>query len=234
MQGLLETAIRNPWSTLEYVLDGTLHPGGTEHTVALLDRADVSNGTRLLDVGCGAGASLALARERGAEPVGLDLHPPAGGIRGDLSNLPVRAASVDVVLSECVVCLVPDRSEAFDEVNRVLGPGGRLALSDIVVDGDVPDLPAAIEETLCLSNTAAESELVETLQSSGFEVEDVREHRADLLAMRDSIEDRVDYRPLLQLLGERGALLLDAIDDVENAVESGHIGYVSLIATVEN
>lgn len=234
MQGLLETAIQNPWSTLEYVLDGPLHPGGTESTVSLLDRAGVSTGTRLLDVGCGAGTSLALARDRGADPAGLDHDPPVGGIRGDISTLPIRAASVDVVLSECVVCLVPDRSRVFDEFERVLRPDGRLALSDIVVEGAAPDVPAVIEETLCLSNTAAESELVETVESSGFVVEDVRGHRDDLLAMRDTVQDRVDYRPLLQMLGERGARLLESIDEVEDAVESGRIGYVSLVASVEN
>lgn len=234
MQGLLETAIRNPWSTLEYVLEGPLHPGGTESTVALLDRADVTSGTRLLDVGCGAGTSLALARERGADPVGIDHDPPAGGIRGDLSTLPIRAGCVDVVLSECVVCLVPDRSRAFGEVERVLGSEGRLALSDIVVEGTAPDLPPVIEETLCLSNTAAQSELVETVESSGFVVEEVHNHRDDLLAMRDTIENRVDYRPLLQLLGERGTQLLNAIDEVEDAVESGRVGYVSLVAAVES
>lgn len=234
MQGLLETAMRNPWATLEHVLDGPLHPGGTESTVALLDRAGVTDGTRLLDVGCGPGTSLALARERGADPVGLDHEPPAGGIRGDLSDLPVRTGSVDVVLSECVVCLVPDRSRAFAEIERVLGPDGRLALSDIVVEGAAPDLPAVLEETLCLSNAAAESALVETVESSGFVVEEVRDHRDDLLAMRDTIEDRVAYRPLLQLMGERGTQLLDVIDEVEDAVESGRIGYVSLVAAVES
>lgn len=234
MQGMLETVLSNPWGTLESVLDGPLHPGGTESTAALLDRAGLSNGTRLLDVGCGTGASLSLARERGADPVGLDHDPPARGIRGDLAHLPIRGESVDIVLAECVVCLVPDRSRTFEEIRRVLNPDGRLALSDIVVEGAVPDLPGGIEETLCLSNTAGQAALVESIEESGFVVDDVRDHRDDLLAMRDTIEDRVDYGPLLQLLGERGTRLLDAIDDMEDAVESGRIGYVSLVASVEN
>lgn len=233
MQSMLETAIKNPWATLEYVLDGPLHPGGTESTAALLDRADVAPGTRLLDVGCGAGTSLSLARERGADPVGLDHDPPAGGVRGDLSRLPIQATSFDVVLSECVICLVADRRQAFQEINRVLAPDGRLALSDVVVDGPVPEMPSVIRETLCLSNTASQGALVESLEATGFDVERVRDHRGDLLEMRDTIQDRVDYRPLLELLGERGTRLLEAIDEVEDAVESGRIGYVSLVATVD-
>lgn len=234
MQGMLETAVENPWATLEYVLDGPLHPGGTESTAALLDRADVAPGTRLLDVGCGAGTSLSLARERGAEPVGLDHEPPAGGVRGDLSGLPIQSRSFDVVLSECVTCLVADRRQAFDEIHRVLAPGGRLALSDVVVEGSVPEMPDVVGETLCLSNTASERVLVESIEETGFVVEDVRDHRSDLLEMRDTIQERVDYRPLLGLLGERGSRLLDAIDEVEDAVEDGRIGYVSLVATVDD
>ena len=52
--------------------------------------------------------------------------------------------------------------------------------------------------------------------------------------MRDTVQERVDYRPVLGLLGERGTRLLDAIDEVEDAVEDGRIGYVSLVATVED
>ena len=231
---MLETAIANPWATLEYVLDGPLHPGGTESTAALLDRAGVADGTRLLDVGCGAGASLSLARERGADPVGLDHDPPAGGVRGDLSRLPIQATSFDVVLSECVLCLVADRRQAFQEINRVLAPDGRLAVSDVVVEGAVPEMPSVIRETLCLSNAPSQRALVESLEATGFVVEDVRDHREDLLEMRDTIQERVDYRPFLRLLGEGGARLLDAIDEVEAAVEDGRIGYVSLVVRVDD
>lgn len=177
MQGMLETAIENPWATLEYVLDGPLHPGGTESTAALLERAGVSSGTRLLDVGCGAGTSVSLARERDAEPVGLDHDPPAGGVRGDLSRLPIQTASVDVVLSECVLFLVADRRRAFEEIHRVLAPGGRLALSDLVVEGPVPETPSVVRDTLCLSNAASQRALVESIEETGLVVEDVRDHR---------------------------------------------------------
>lgn len=234
MQGLLETAVENPWATLEYVLDGPLHPGGTESTEALLDRADVDGGTRLLDVGCGAGESVALARERGADAVGLDHDPPAGGVRGDLAALPIRDGSVDVVLSECVMCLAADRRRAFEAVHRVLAPGGRLAFSDVVGEGPLPELPDVVREPLCLSDPAGRTALVESIEETGFVVDDVRDHRADLLAMRDTVSDRVDYGPLLRALGERGRRLLDAIEEVEDAVESGRIGYVSLVATVDD
>jgi len=233
MQGLLERALANPWATLEYVLDGPLHPGGEDATAALLDRAGVDDTTRLLDAGCGRGRSVALARERGATAVGIDLDPPVGGVRGDLSALPVRDAAVDVVLAECVMCLVPDRSVAFAEARRVLPAGGRLALSDVVLDGPVPDVPPPIADALCLANSPTREKLVADVEAAGFDVSGVRDHREDLLAMRDRTAARVDYEALLGSLGERGSALLASIEDLEAAAESGRLGYVSLIARAE-
>ncbi len=233
MQGLLETAVENPWSTLEYVLDSPLHPGGRESTESLLNRADVAPGTRVLDAGCGAGDSVTLARNRGARAVGVDHDPRSGGVRGDLSALPVQDDNVDVVLAECVMCLVPDQSLAVQEIRRVLGPDGRLALSDMVVSGAAPDIPAPMSEVLCLSNTSSRVALLDRLERSGFVVTDVRDHREDLLAMRDQIDSRVDYESFLGLLGDRGDRLLDSIRELEAGVESGEISYVSLVASVD-
>jgi len=233
MKGLLEAAVTNPWGTLGTVLDGPLHPGGEAATAALLDRADVTDGTRLLDVGCGAGHALELARDRGAAAVGVDRDPPTGGVRGDLTALPLADASVDVVLAECSMCLAADRECALTEARRVLRPAGRLALSDVVVDDDVPAAPEPLPRTLCLDGARSREATVAGLEAAGFEVEGVREHREELLAMRDRIADRVEYRSLLGLLGDRGERLLGAIEDLEAALEAGRIGYVSVVALPE-
>lgn len=237
MQRMLESAVANPWDALRVVLDGPLHPGGVEATEALLDRADVTTETRLLDVGCGAGESVGVARERGAEAVGVDADPAvdatASGdaICAEMTDLPVRDASVDVVLAECVLCLASNRADALAEIRRVVRPDGRLALSDVVVDGPLPDLPDPITRALCLENSRSREETVTTLESSGFRVEDVRDHREDVLAMRDTVASKVDYERLLVVLGERGRRLRDGIREMETAVEDGRVGYVSLVAT---
>jgi SAM-dependent methyltransferase len=236
MQGLLESAIANPWETLRTVLDGPLHPGGTEATDALLDRAEVTPETRLLDVGCGAGEAVGLARARDAEAFGVDRDPAtdaatrATSVRGDLTALPVREGSVDVVLAECVLCLVPDRQRALTEARRVLKPGGRLALSDIVVEGDLPSLPEPVVRALCLERSRSRTEMVTAVEDAGFAVEDVRDHREALLAMREQVKDRVDYERLLPLLGDRGVDLLDGVEELETATEEGRVSYVSLVA----
>lgn len=231
----LELALQNPWGVLETVLDGPLHPGGREATGELLDRADVAPDTRLLDVGCGAGEALAQARDRGATAVGLDRQPgdTSWSVRGEMSALPVQTGSVDVVLAECVLCLASSPPNAFAETRRVLAPGGRLALSDVVVAGDPPDLPAPMAEALCLTGRPGREGLAETVADAGFAVGELRDHRADLLAMRDELQSKVDYEGLLGLLGERGQRTLAGIEELEAAIEAGDVGYVSLVASAE-
>jgi len=228
-----ELALANPWTALDALLDGPLHPGGAAATEALLDRAGVTGGTRLLDVGCGAGGALARARDRGATAVGLDRDPGAGPwqVRGDMSSLPVRSGGVDVALAECVLCLAPSLSDALGEVERVLADGGRLALSDVVVAGTTPDLPAPMAEALCLADRRAEDELVAAVEAAGFAIGEVRDHRDDLLAMRNELTGKVDYEGLLGALGDGGQRALASLEELEEAVETGRIGYVSLVAT---
>lgn len=228
MQGLLDAALANSWAALDAVLDGPLHPGGTEATEVLLDRAGVDADIRLLDVGCGAGDALEVADERGATTWGLDPDPGTDrAVRGDATALPFEDGSVDVLLAECVLCLA-DLRTALAEAERVLDDGGRLALSDVVVEGSEPALPDEVAEALCLTGARSETDLTASVEQAGFTVESVRDHRADLLAMRD----RVDYEGLLGALGERGEAIADGIADVEDAVEDGRIGYRSVVARV--
>ena len=147
-----------------------------------------------------------------------------------MTDLPVADDAVDVVLAECVLCLSADYPEALAEARRVLRPGGRLAFSDVVVDGEVPDVPATMAEALCLAGHRNRSAVLGNIETAGFDIERTRGHREDLLAMRDELAGAVDYEGLLALLGERGQRALDGIETLESAVESGRIDYVSVVA----
>jgi SAM-dependent methyltransferase len=231
MRGMLEAALANPWDTLRTVLDGPLHPGGREATEALLDRAGVTAETRLVDVGCGAGQSVAMARDRGVEAIGLDRDPGANGtVRGDITRLPFHEGSVDVVLAECVMCLAANRDRALAEAYRVLEPGGTLAVSDVVVEDSLPDLPEPMIRALCLQNSRSRTETVSGIEDVGFVVEGIRDHREELLEMRDQVASTVNYEGLLSLMGDRGTRVLDGIHDVEQAVDDGRIDYISVVA----
>lgn len=227
----LDAAMADPWGALRLVVGEPLHPGGAEATRSLLDRAAVGQDTTLLDVGCGAGGALEVARDRGARAMGVDRRPSGPGtVRGDLSTLPVASASVEVVLAECVLCLADSFERAAGEAARVLEPGGRLALSDVVVEGELPALPTPIERALCLGGDRSRTRLVSALDRAGFAVGPVEAHREALLAMRDRAAARVDYERLLPAFGARGRDLLDGIERLETAVEDGQVSYVSLVA----
>jgi len=232
VNGILDAALSNPWGTLDRFLDGPLHPGGTEATERLLDRAEVERGTRLLDVGCGGGEALTVARERGADVVGIDRAPKTDrAIRGDATALPFRDGSVDALLAECVLCLT-DLPAALSEAHRVLDDGGRVALSDVVVEGERPSVPERVAEALCLTGAQSPDQLQESLAAAGFEVRAMYDHHDDLLEMRDRVTERVDYEGLLGLMGERGERTLAAIETLETAVEDGDVSYVSVVAGV--
>jgi len=125
-------------STLE-----SLHPGGFELTRRTLEACSVRPGVRLADLGCGSGASLAyLRREYRIEALGFDLCFDAMQAGSAVSlglylacaggcALPLAAHSCDIVLAECSLSAMGDLAAALSECQRVLAPGGRLAIHDL-------------------------------------------------------------------------------------------------------
>ena len=125
---------------------------------APIEYLELQTGETVVDLGSGAGIdALIAARKVGTDGkvIGVDMTPEmlaaarrnaktAGAEQvdfreGRLEDLPVDDASVDALTSNCVINLVPDKRLVFSEIARVLRPGGRLVVSDIVLDGDLPD-----------------------------------------------------------------------------------------------
>lgn len=151
--------------------------------------ASLKPGEVVVDLGSGGGLDCFLAAKRVGEighVIGVDMTPEmldkARSNRqrlgfsnvdfrlGEIEHLPIADGTVDVVISNCVVNLSPDKPQVFREVLRVLKPGGRLAISDIVTDGE---LPSPLKKDLgawagCISGALDVNDLKEMLKSTGF------------------------------------------------------------------
>jgi arsenite methyltransferase len=114
---------------------------------------------------------------------------------GEIEHLPVLSDSIDVVISNCVLNLVPDKARAFAEIYRVLKPGGHFCVSDIVASGELPDWVQGIAEAYagCVAGAIPRENYLEVIGESGFNRVTVAAERrievpADLLAR--SLTDR--------------------------------------------
>jgi len=160
---------------------------GCSNPVAL---ASLKNGETVLDLGSGSGLDCFLASRRVGEKgkvIGVDMTPEMidaarenarkGDYRnvefrlGEIENLPVADGSVDVVISNCVINLSPNKKRVFEEAFRVLKPGGRLIISDMVL---LNELPPVIKENAdayvsCVSGAVKKEEYVKLIKNAGFQ-----------------------------------------------------------------
>jgi arsenite methyltransferase len=151
--------------------------------------AGLRPGEVVLDLGSGAGFDSFLAARQVGETgqvIGVDMTPAMIEIArknaaqgdyhnvdfrlGEIENLPVEDNSVDVILSNCVINLAPDKTAVYQEAYRVLREGGRLAISDMVASGE---MPPEIQDDInlyssCVAGALRVDELQEILETAGF------------------------------------------------------------------
>ncbi|MHC4914378.1 MAG: arsenite methyltransferase [Planctomycetota bacterium] len=147
-------------------------------------------GETVLDLGSGGGFDCFLAARRVGEQgrvIGVDMTPEmvdraranaakvdAGNVDfrlGEIEHLPVADASVDVIISNCVINLSPEKTAVFREAFRVLRPGGRLAITDVVATGPLPkEIRESVEMHVgCVAGAVTAEELESALLEAGFE-----------------------------------------------------------------
>jgi arsenite methyltransferase len=178
---------------VRWLLGGELHPGGEATTRRALELIALGPDDRLRDVACGAGTSVLLAaRERGCEATGIDRGEEAlaaareaaerEGLAGrvdfqpaDASELPFTEASFGALLCECSLSVFADKPRAVDEMRRVLQPGGRVAISDVVVDAErLPDaLRGPLAAFACVGDALDAAGYEGLLSGAGFELRGV-------------------------------------------------------------
>jgi arsenite methyltransferase len=183
-----------------------------------LARAQLRPGEVVLDLGSGGGLDVVAAASRvgpTGKVIGLDMSDDmlklaranaakAGAanaefVKGPLEDMPLPDSSVDVIISNCVLPVLPDKRRVMREAFRVLRPGGRLALSDIVTQNAVPDV---LKKNLtawlwCLGGALSEDEYREYLTEAGF---------TDVVVSRDRVYTMEDAEAsgLMPILREAG------------------------------
>lgn len=151
--------------------------------------AGMKTGDTVLDLGSGAGNDAFIARSIVGETgkvIGVDMTAEmierarqnaekfsftnVEFRQGDIENLPVEDDTVDVVISNCVINLVPNKQRVYSEIFRVLKPGGRFSISDIVIEGDLEERFKQLAEEYagCVAGAMAKDDYVQIIETSGF------------------------------------------------------------------
>jgi ubiquinone/menaquinone biosynthesis C-methylase UbiE len=161
--------------------------------------ADLHEGETVLDLGSGAGADVLISARRvgpTGKAIGLDMtdemlelaraNAAQAGVenveflKGYIEEMPLADESIDVVISNCVINLSGDKPAVIREAARVLRPGGRLAVSDVIADPDMDEQTRAhmAAWTGCIAGALTETEFRTALQDAGFYEIEIREsHR---------------------------------------------------------
>ena len=161
--------------------------------------ADLREGETVLDLGSGAGADVLISARRvgrAGKAIGLDMTGEmleaaranareagvhnAEFVKGYLEDIPLPDAVVDVVISNCVINLAADKSKVIGEAARVLRPGGRLAVSDVIADPDMDEATRTdmAQWTGCIAGALTRDEFERTLSQAGLVDIEIREtHR---------------------------------------------------------
>ena len=175
--------------------------------------ADLGPGEVVLDLGSGAGIDVFLAARKVGEQgrvIGVDMteemvergnalaeehgYANVEFRQGEIEHLPVEQGSIDVIISNCVINLSPDKSAVFREACRVLRPGGRLLISDLVTVGELPDdvRQSAAAWAACLAGAMARDAYLAAIREAGFAgVEVVSECPFEAPEMDDRLRGKI-------------------------------------------
>lgn len=196
--------------------------------------ASIKEGETVLDLGSGAGFDCFLASNKVGQKgkvIGVDMTPEMvararanainGGYKnvefrhGEIEKLPVEDNTIDVIISNCVINLVPDKEKAFKEAFRVLRPGGRLMVSDIVL---LKELPEFIKDSVeayvgCVSGAVMKDNYLNAMRSAGFQ--DVRIIEETVFPL-----DCISNDPIGQSILESLKISSEQLKKVENTIAS--------------
>jgi len=150
--------------------------------------ADIDENDTVLDLGSGSGFDCFLAAKRAGRVIGVDMtekmidrsreiaerygYKNVEFLLGEIENLPIEDNTIDVVISNCVINLSPDKKKVFSEAHRVLKPGGTMVISDTVLEKELPEEVKKDPEAWCgcIAGAMSPEDYIEIIRSSGFEI----------------------------------------------------------------
>lgn len=182
--------------------------------------AKIKEGDTVIDLGSGAGNDAFVARRLAGEKgkiIGIDFTEPMIararenaeklGLnnvefrQGDIENMPVTANKADVIISNCVLNLVPCKQKVFSEIYRVLKPGGHFSISDIVLEGPLPEKWKEVAElyTGCVSGAIQKKEYLSLIEETGFKKISIQKDKTinipgDILSRYLSVDEIAEYK----------------------------------------
>jgi len=204
---------------------------GCGNPVAL---ASLKKGETVLDLGSGAGFDCFLAASRVGKKgkvIGVDMTPEMidkarenarkGKYQnvefrlGEIENLPVADGTIDVVISNCVINLSPDKKRVFEEAFRVLKPNGRLMVSDIVLSKELPEIIKKNVQAYigCLSGAEMKSKYLKMIEDAGFQ--EVKVIEENFFPIENMVND-----PTAQAIVKTAEIPAQEIKKIANTVAS--------------
>jgi arsenite methyltransferase len=184
--------------------------------------AGIKDGNIVVDLGSGAGNDVFVARQLVGEKgriIGIDMTPEMIdranqnnqklGYKniefrmGEIENIPVEDVSTDVVISNCVLNLVPDKQRAFDEIYRILKPGAHFCISDVVLSGVLPEAlkNSAQAYAGCIAGALQEDDYITTIKKAGFSQVEIKQKK--IIVLPDSL--LAQYLPEKEIEAYRNA-----------------------------
>ena len=240
------------------LLGDVLHPGGLEMTAHLGRVIGLEETDRLLDIACGRGASAVyLAKRFSCHATGLDYgpkniaaaeaHASAQGVsrlttfqEGDAERLLFDDGTFDVIISECSFCTFPDKTKAAAEMVRVLRASGRLGMTDITVNGSLPeDVQSLLGWVACVAGAGTSEDYVSILEEAGFTSFTIQDKHSLLVKMINNVRLKLLGAELAAGLGKLSLGTLDLSEAKRLArravelIDNGLIGYTLITAKKE-
>ena len=222
---------------VQTILGDSFHPGGTDLTGRLIDSLQIDADESVLDVACGIGTtSLMVGNRHNASVTGIDFsevnvqraNEAASQSKantdvkfktGDATSLPVEDAAVDHLICECAVSTFADQTAAVKEFYRVLKPGGQVAISDMVLNGQLPEkLQTLLAPWTCLASAKSAAGYQQLFLDHGFVV---TSYDDESQALSDMV---FDFKKKLLVAGLGKTLATaDGVPDVLAALDIGEL-----------